>query len=226
MLEQQQAQLVAGLQELYRRTQNGQGWEGAPLKESSHGTPLTHDILERLGALKSGRHKLEVEHFEEDLTSLQQGLLANGAGFMQRASSDSDSESGHSPTVDHVPRQVLFKDPFSFGKLPPTPPTHSPFPQTSSPALQLDSHSKSQRLWLPKGVDDSSLQRETWASSDMALDNNMGLLDQYDSPVSLDTAPNPFDALQMPLGTIAPYLSMRDWNHDVDFQRYFTTATM
>ena len=56
MLENQQAQLVVGLQELYKRTQNGQGWTGAPLRETSQGLPLTHDILERLGALKQEGH--------------------------------------------------------------------------------------------------------------------------------------------------------------------------
>ncbi|KIW75101.1 hypothetical protein Z517_11872 [Fonsecaea pedrosoi CBS 271.37] len=82
MLESQQAQLVAGLQELYKRMQNGQGWTGAPLKESANGVPLTHDILERLGALKQDGHSSDV--FEEDLTVLQQKLIADGAGFMQR----------------------------------------------------------------------------------------------------------------------------------------------
>ncbi len=226
MLEQQQAQLVAGLQELYRRTQTGEGWEGAPLKESSHGTPLTHDILESLGALNSGRQNLDVEHFEEDLNSLQRRLLANGAGFMQRAASDSGSDSSHSPTFDQAPRKVSFTDPFSLSKLPPTPPSQSPFPQNASPTLPIKDHNENHTSWLQKGVEDNLLQRQTWASADMALDDNMDGLNQYDSPINVDAVPNPFDVTHMPIGTIAPYLSMRDWNHDVDFQRYFSSATM
>lgn len=43
MLENQQAQLVTGFQELYKRTQRGQGWIGRPLKETSRGR-LSHTI--------------------------------------------------------------------------------------------------------------------------------------------------------------------------------------
>lgn len=54
MLKSQQSQLVTGLQELYRRSQCGEGWTGPALKETVKGTPLTHDILQHLGALTSG----------------------------------------------------------------------------------------------------------------------------------------------------------------------------
>lgn len=53
MLERQHAQLIAGLQELYRRTQDGQGWRGTPLDLVNNGQPLTHQMLERLGVLRS-----------------------------------------------------------------------------------------------------------------------------------------------------------------------------
>ena len=107
MLENQQSQLVTGLQELYKLTQNGQGWIGSPLKESSHGAPLTHDILERLGALKQDGHATG-EMFEEDLGAMQQRLIANGAGFMARdASSDSDSDAGQSPLFEPLPQKTV-----------------------------------------------------------------------------------------------------------------------
>ena len=54
MLERQQSQLVAGLQELYRRTQNGEGWPGDRLELERHNQPLTHKILEALGVLRPG----------------------------------------------------------------------------------------------------------------------------------------------------------------------------
>jgi hypothetical protein len=226
MLEQQQAQLVAGLQELYRRTQDGQGWEGAPLKESSHGIPLTHDILERLGALKPGIDISEPQQFEEDLDSLQRRLLANGAGFIQRTPSDSGSDSGHSPAFEQVPQNVPFTNPFSASKLPPTPPNGSPFPLNASPVLEVKNRQENNPPTSHKALDNSSLQRQLWTSPDMAFDDNMNVLDQYDSPINLNAMPNAFDTAQMPIGTIAPYLSMRDWNHEVDFQRYFSSATM
>ena len=52
MLERQHAQLIAGLQELYRRTQNGGGWTGPRLEVENLNQPLTHKILEALGVLQ------------------------------------------------------------------------------------------------------------------------------------------------------------------------------
>ncbi|EGC42874.1 C6 transcription factor [Histoplasma capsulatum var. duboisii H88] len=127
MLEQQQAQLVTGLQALYKMTLDGEGWPGDPLKESANGHPLTHDILERLGALKQEGHSSD-EPFEDDLQLAQKKLIANGAGFMQRQDSSDGSESEHSPTFPS--RQSLFDPPFSINpnQLPPTPPSPHTFP--------------------------------------------------------------------------------------------------
>lgn len=52
MLERQHAQLIAGLQELYRRIQNGDGWPGPRLEAGNHSQPLIHKILEALGVLQ------------------------------------------------------------------------------------------------------------------------------------------------------------------------------
>lgn len=52
MLERQHAQLIAGLQELYRRMQNGDASTGSRLEVVNHDQPLTHEILEALGVLQ------------------------------------------------------------------------------------------------------------------------------------------------------------------------------
>ncbi|OJD10166.1 hypothetical protein AJ78_08709 [Emergomyces pasteurianus Ep9510] len=127
MLEQQQAQLVTGLQALYKLTLDGEGWPGAPLRESGNGHPLTHDILARLGALKQEGHSSD-EPFEDDLQLAQERLIANGAGFMQRQDSSDGSESEHSSTFPSRPS--LFEAPFSMNlnQFPPTPPSPHAFP--------------------------------------------------------------------------------------------------
>ena len=51
MLEQQQSQLVAGLQATYKRLQKAQVWNGPNLAEAN-GYPLTHDILAALDLLE------------------------------------------------------------------------------------------------------------------------------------------------------------------------------
>ncbi|WEW60403.1 Fluconazole resistance protein 1 [Emydomyces testavorans] len=131
MLEEQQAQLVTGLQQLYKRVLEGSSWPGSPLKETD-GHPLTHDILERLGALKHDGHETEVP-FEEDLTVLQQRLLANGAEVMQRRdSSGTSSNSDYSPTFT----KNIHGGPFSTSNMPPTPPNYSPYPRPQQMTAQ------------------------------------------------------------------------------------------
>lgn len=101
MLEQQQSQLVAGLQETYRRLVTAQAWPGAPLAEHS-GNPLTHDILARLDLLEPKQDGSgEMETFEEDCKELQKRLTSDGAPLVGRRGSFS-SDSDH----DHVHRHA------------------------------------------------------------------------------------------------------------------------
>lgn len=94
MLEQQQVWLVNGLQELYRRAQEGEGWTGEPLQTESNGHPLTHDLLTRLGALDHTKGEI----FEDDVEQMQQKLWQQNTGTMQRQeSSDGSSDIAHSP---------------------------------------------------------------------------------------------------------------------------------
>jgi hypothetical protein len=151
MLEQQQVWLVNGLQELYRRAQEGEGWTGEPLKAESNGHPLTHDLLTRLGALDHSKG----EQFEENVESMQQKLWQQNPGYMQRQeSSDGSSDTAQSPILSsssntsnnnnhrhhshhhHNNHRVHpytvsgFPEALSRRQLPPTPPSYSPSSQT------------------------------------------------------------------------------------------------
>ena len=53
MLERQHSELIAGLQELYRRIQAGEPFPSPRLEPAYNGQPLTHKILEALGVLPS-----------------------------------------------------------------------------------------------------------------------------------------------------------------------------
>ncbi|KAJ5864354.1 uncharacterized protein N7529_006270 [Penicillium soppii] len=117
MLEQQQAWLVHGLQELYRRNIEGEGWPGEQLKLEPNGHPLTHDLLMRLGALDSSKG----ERFEENPETLQQDLWHTNSGMQRQESSDGGSDSPQSPA-----RSRFSSDAFSQHTMPPTPPTYSP----------------------------------------------------------------------------------------------------
>jgi hypothetical protein len=209
MLESQQAQLVTGLQELYKRTQNGQGWIGSALKETSHGAPLTHDILERLGALKQDGHATG-EIFEEDLTLMQQRLIANGAGFMQReTSSDSDSETAPSPMFEQMPQKPVFTDPFSLHSFPPTPPNQSPYPRNAR-TVPSKMQSYSQPHIDQAGMNPQLLQRQIWGPSSGRFDDSMDMdFGSFDTSATYGISTPIFSQLQAPVGTINPALAMR-----------------
>lgn len=214
MLENQQTQLVTGLQELYKRLQNGQGWSGSPLKETNAGVPLTHDILERLGALKVDGHQSS-EAFEEDLSALQQRLIANGASIMQREPShDGSSESAASPPYE--PR-LNFTNPFPVSHMPPTPPNQSPYPQMARTTMpmksntypQVSQHSNLSYTMMPGESDDGMDYLTQFDSSmlDQPLDMN-----NYSSQMFADVpAPNMF-------------YSTKDWTGQDEMQKFVNPA--
>lgn len=228
MLEQQQTQLVSGLRELYSRLQKGQGWPGAPLRETQSGSPLTHDILERLDLLHSSNDvSSNYEGFEEDCSRMQQKLLEGGAPYTHRRGSvSSDSEHGHTsspssysgtPTTKSVP----FNDPFARHNAPPTPPLNSPFPRQS----QIVSSVKQETPIAPTtfmntgALDPSALSRTAWTPDSMMMDEPL----DFSKPMySFDTYGN-FDESGMILDPIVVNdPAMPDWNanSDLDFSNF------
>lgn len=216
MLENQQAQLVSGLQELYKRTQNGQGWNGPPLKETSHGIPLTHDILEQLGALKQEGH-VTGEVFEEDLGALQHRLIASGASMMQREPShDGSSDSAPSPGYEpqHKPR---FSNSFPVSRFPPTPPNQSPYPENARTVPQHKAQT------YPQVAAHSNL---AWTTHVSEFDEGMDFINQFDSPMMeapVDLASYHQQMYSDP-SIISPFLTMKDWTGQEEMQRYVNPA--
>jgi hypothetical protein len=134
MLEQQQAQLVTGLRELYRRLQAGEEWPGMPLKEYHGGHPLTHDILERLDLLHSTTDMpIKHEGFDEDLALLQRRCMReNGSPQRRKRSPSEESEPGltsseSSHGMSSPAQSTSFIDSFSQRSSPQTPSLDSPF---------------------------------------------------------------------------------------------------
>ena len=218
MLENQQSQLVTGLQELYKRVQNGQGWPGSPLIETSHGGPLTHDILERLGALKQENHS-ESEHFEEDLSAMQQRLISSGAGYMQRSNStDSDSETDQSPEFEQMPsRRPELMTAFGGNRFPPTPPNSSPYMRSASTS-SVPGHIghlrfSSQSITPQSAMNLALLQRSTWSQpaqhQTIGFDDNMDFINRFETMPQLETL-----SPQMYQSNINACLPMRDWREE------------
>ncbi|KAI9677779.1 MAG: hypothetical protein M1829_002551 [Trizodia sp. TS-e1964] len=213
MLEQQQQQLVSGLQELYRRTQSGEGWTGSPLRESGMGHPLTHDILERLGALKQDADGFS-ESFEEDVSILQQKLFENGAPPMQRQSSlGSDSDLGQTFSEQTPAHDFLHSNPF---EVPPTPPNTSPYSLMSPKQIaQIRPSSQYAPTFdMYSGLNPTNLQRQSWTPG---LEDNLAFFKHFESPTTYDLRAS------MHIRAGSPFL-MTDWNDDEDFSRYLDTG--
>lgn len=223
MLENQQSQLVTGLQELYKRVQNGQGWVGSPLKETSHGGPLTHDILERLGALKQENHG-ENERFEEDLATMQQRLISNGAGYMQRSNSaDSDSETDQSPVLEQMPpRRPELMTSFTSTRFPPTPPSSSPYMRSASTSSAPGYLRFSQAATAQSAMNPALLQRSTWPQATVGFDDNMDFINRFETMPHLETLSPQMFQQQMASPNMNACLPMREWqDENEDFSRFF-----
>lgn len=228
MLEQQQTQLVAGLRELYSRLQKGEGWPGQPLRESSGGHPLTHDILERLDLLHSSSdNSINYEGFEEDCNRMQQRLLERGAPFTRRRGSvSSDSEHGHASTptsftgTPTVRQSFTFENPFVRTNAPPTPPMNSPFPRQSQVQPVKQEPAMVSPTFMTSGaLDPSALSRPAWVNDTMMVDEPLDFkpmygfdnFSTYDQNMMIDPmALNPNDPM------------MPDWNspNDLDFNTF------
>lgn len=112
MLEHQQAQLVLGLQELYRRSiSHSETWDGEQLPEmslSQENVPRTHDLLEWLGALQLSQQENEQVHasqaFYDDFYTMQAvAILEHPAPVNRETSFDSTHtrfEADHSPIFE------------------------------------------------------------------------------------------------------------------------------
>jgi hypothetical protein len=168
MLEQQQHQLVNGLQELYKLASSGQGWEGPPLADSESGRPLTHDILSRLGVL----HPESQSASFDDLESMRRRLMPDEADSGSRKESE-ESEGGTSPShsslFEATHMQRIPSTPYT-DQLP-TPPMQSPLPQSGPPKLaQQTAPSGCYHVqWDGSSMD---LQAQAWASSPVACEPN------------------------------------------------------
>lgn len=220
MLEHQQLQLVSGLQELYRRLQKGEGWTGPPLKETPRGSPLTHDILDRLGALQQD-NSTGSEEFHEDFNVMQNMLLSRGASFMQRESSfDACSDLDQSSPLTEVSsshfKPPKFANPFA-NHFPPTPPVASPHPsfvKTSSPLkVEFNTISNGFDGHIPWQTEPADMDTMDFTTYDAAMmDIHMQALMDAQSHVLQNTA----------AGAINPNLTLKQMSaQEVPMQQFY-----
>jgi hypothetical protein len=227
MLEQQQAWLVHGLQELYRRTSEGEGWPGEPLKPEPNGHPLTHELLTRLGALDRSKG----EHFEENTEVMQQELWKHHNGSMQRQeSSDGSSES---PVI-----ASRFADPFARHGLPPTPPGYSPSSRGLGSSIKVEtpiSPTNTAAMYpnafsVPGVVDPIALQAQQWPQSGFSTFEEIEMVGASEfASIPFDDQPatsTPMFSRTFPLSCISSTSYLDSRGDCDDFNQFLNPSTM
>ncbi|QIX00911.1 hypothetical protein AMS68_006428 [Peltaster fructicola] len=243
MLEQQQTQLVSGLQEMYRRLQSAHAWDGKRLPENN-GHPLTHDILAALNLLEA-KHDGSgtTEAFEEDVQKLQSRLIAEGHGYVQQRRGSISSESEHSQhgttraTTTPVLARPNFRDSFNFGSSTSSPLVQSPVPQhtqpkLASPPVQTRFQQNDPQLYAPEwaqALSDASNQQSnkyafpTTTQAEVAVDD-LDLLSnsQWQTNFNFDTSYNAYPqyANLQTMNDVATLDGM-----DVDFSKFVNPST-
>lgn len=198
MLEQQQAQLVSGLREMYRRLQSGESWPGKPLKESHGGFPLTHDMLERLNVLHSLDYPISHETFEDDLEALQTKCMrTNGLTqsvrrrrAMSEESEPSLTSSSSSHGMSSPAQSINVPDAYSQQATPITPSMdtdlyrssfHNKTPFAMPPTSRQSHYSPTPAVLL----------QQAWAGQQVPLDTSMDV-DMYSYNPSMGCDPQLF----------------------------------
>ncbi|KAJ5637536.1 hypothetical protein N7490_007415 [Penicillium lividum] len=131
MLEQQQAWLVSGLQELYRRAIDGEDWLRKPLKPGHDGYSLPQDLLTHLGVLDPSKG----ERFEENPKAMQEEL----GGRIPQVQCNGFSKSGADSAQSPVARSCFSSVAIPYHAMPLAPPKFNPtIPElTFEPELQM-----------------------------------------------------------------------------------------
>ena len=89
------SQLVDGLRRMYQILLKSNNWPGLPLAMEPDGSPLTHDILERLNVL----------HISQDDVQIKEPLPVNSPSIQDLESSNADliQDNPQSPQLEHIP---------------------------------------------------------------------------------------------------------------------------
>lgn len=102
MLERQQSQLIAALEEMYRRMQMAQAWTGPALRELD-GRPLTHEMLAALNVLEIDEQSSEGSSWVSDSDQpFQMDFLPDFNNHVQENNSLDFNSTAKTPSVTEM----------------------------------------------------------------------------------------------------------------------------
>ena len=178
ILEHQHAQLIAGLQEFYRRAQNGDRWIGPRLEVVNHNQPLTHKILEALDMLQPEEWK-ETESVDDTWQGFE-GQGQDNDGWMCSESASLYTQATFSPIS---PNQIAFPQSTIISKrqskfqinLPPITQTLKipPLPITTSASVKPEPYNHAFPNQMPTPLDTITPNESINMGLDRAADSMM-----------------------------------------------------
>ncbi|KAJ5630620.1 uncharacterized protein N7484_010720 [Penicillium longicatenatum] len=190
-LEQQQAWLVNGLQELYRRINEGEGWPGEHLKLKPNGQPLIHDILKRLGALDL----VIGQRFEENTKLIQRRLWRRDTQC--HASADDSFTDMQSPVLHpYLSSDVSSQhsEPYSLSKRIPMPDTSQGIASSIQGDVSPVTHQHEPKKW----------QGSSECAFNLFDELNMMPTPDYSNLVFDERIPPSIFSYQLPMDCIVP----------------------
>ena len=214
MLEQQQRQLVAGIQELYKRTQSGLGWTGPSLKDTQDGNPLTHDILYALGALEQGDRNRENES-EQYLNMTRQGQATHEVSLQQQELCKPHLDNHQSSVYETVTTTTTnLIDHLALHQFPVSSQNKSSYPHRSPTPGQTAAQSHIPSYSMHVHIDSGVMKSPSWVRALHGLDDDVNSLTASESlPFSKDTVPQ-FDPQTMLLRAGNIFLATA-WNDEI-----------
>ena len=232
MLEQQQAQLVNGLQELYRRLTTGQEWEGPLLDDGDNGRPLTHDILDGLGVLQNESGSPS-EAFEDDLEALQHRLRDDGSQPVQRTHSPESEEevtSNANCFMDLQPDRTFIgnnhmpsRQPFSMN-------TQNLYSQRSWPGVPASAPLRPPPMHHPiyssnvkSGPNPMALGPQSWMDSPMTYEDNGSFLSMNGFANMDDVTTSRASISPLAMDNDLPSTMAPNWTED-DFTKFLNST--
>ena len=171
LLEQQQAQLVAGIRTMWHDVSTDHEWKREALPNEGSGKVFVHDILDRIGALKAARDYSPDQSFMEEPEQMQE-WLATQSHFQNRLPSPPEDSPYQSPAISSrpAPQQITVETPIDtftshssspLGSSSPSTAASSALHTPTSPHFDAHPHDKS---WLHPSTPISSIE-ESWLSS-------------------------------------------------------------
>jgi hypothetical protein len=206
MLEQQQSQLVSGLQEMYYRLQKASAWEGPSLSESSR-HPVANDILTALNLLELKQDDSgEVRKFEENRAMLRSKIVFESASSSHRGSSlgfgsDHSRHEGLRISWSQHERSMS-KESFRLSYA-----ASSTLTQTTTPRPRPIEEHRSSLFELPSSTENPQLDAPDWAQANVGLiDSNQASCNNHNK---FDTASVNWESVQEPLDYCNQFFSQQ-----------------